>query len=61
MRIAIVFDVDPELGYRIGEYLDSDIQPVFLAYRDRANQNVFLKSGDWTAEELAEGLEISDD
>jgi hypothetical protein len=35
VRIAIVFDVDAETGYRIGEYLDSDIQPVFLVYRNR--------------------------
>lgn len=57
MRIAIVFDVDPETGYRIGEYLDSDVQPVFLMYRDRDGNNVVLMSGDWTVEELAEGLD----
>ena len=55
MRIAIVFDQNED-GYRIGEYLDSDIQPVFLAYRDREGRNVFLVDGEWTAEELAEGL-----
>lgn len=59
MRVAIVFDVDPDTGYRIGEYLDSDIQPVFLAYRNRDNENVVLMSGEWTAEELAEGLETA--
>ena len=56
MRVAIVFDAD-ESGYRIGEYLDSDIQPVFLAYRNREGDNVFLVDGEWTAEELVEGLE----
>jgi hypothetical protein len=56
MRIAIVFDQNEE-GYRIGEYLDSDIQPVFLAYRDRNGDNVFLVEGEWSAEELVSGLE----
>jgi hypothetical protein len=32
------------------------VQPVFLAYRDRQGDNVFLITGEWTAEELAEGL-----
>jgi hypothetical protein len=56
VRIAIVFDRDDD-GYRLGEYLDSDVQPVFLAYRDREGNNVFLASGEWTPEELADGLE----
>lgn len=55
MRIAIVFDEGPD-GYRLGEYLDSDVQPVLLVYRDREGRNVFLVEGDWTAEEVADGL-----
>jgi hypothetical protein len=55
VRISIVFDVGDD-GYRLGEFLDSDVQPVFLAYRDRQGDNVFLITGEWTAEELAEGL-----
>jgi hypothetical protein len=55
VRIAIVFDAD-DTGYRIGEYLDSDIQPVFLAYRNREGDNVFLIEGEWSQEELADGL-----
>lgn len=61
MRVAIVFDVDPDTGYRIGEYLDSDIQPVFLAYRTRDDENVFLIEGEWTVEELVDGLENRED
>jgi len=44
MRVAIVFDVDDETGYRIGEYLDSDVQPVLIAYRDRDDNNVILNA-----------------
>lgn len=61
MRIAIIFDeggCEDEDGtpYRIGEFIDSDVQPVFLAYRDRHGDNVILSSGEWTADELIEGL-----
>lgn len=52
MRIAIVFDRGDD-GYRLGEFLDSDVQPVFLAYRDREGQNVYLIEGEWNPDELA--------
>jgi hypothetical protein len=61
MRITVVFDeagCEDEEGrkYRIGEFIDSDVQPVFLAYRDRNGDTVCLIDGEWSADELVDAL-----
>lgn len=57
MRVAIVFDVD-DSGYRIGEFLDSDVQPVIVVYKDRAGELVVLNGWrDVTDEQVGDILE----
>jgi len=55
MRVSIVFDVD-DSGYRIGEFLDSDVQPVLVAYRDREGNTVIINGWEGLADESIEAV-----